>query len=319
MTVYIKRIVFGFSIVVLAACASAPKSTLMPDDVPVLYEAPETLGLVSTVLCEELQTEFDMLNVGIGEDPVEVPVEQRRTIEQRLQKRARSLIKSELNRQLGGAMDVVDFFTDKKETERLRAEGKKRGMIRRAYVMGFMDASACNQGQEQDIELLVAGAETRAEELPLEVMEAVMLSDTYLIEAETELAPAAYIQNNESKTKGVSFTLAVDYVLADQTTASDFRSRSTYLPAPDDVGEDGLWPPKEALVYLENDWLVREKSKQIPHPDDVDEDGLWPPKHALMHLESRSSKSTNRKYLPHPDDVDEDGMWPPKDALRYEP
>ena len=319
MMKYLTNAVGMLSVCILGACESAPKSSLMPDDVPVLYEEPKSAGLVSTLVCDELRNEFDMLTIGLGEEASETPIEERRSINERLQKRARSLIKSELNRQLGGAMDVIDFLTDKKETDRLRAEGKKRGLIRRAYVMGYMDASACGRGKKPNIEFLVAGAKTQAEEQPIEHMEALLLADTFIVESEPERDAIAVEAVDVIDIDTASFTFAVDYVLADQETIEAVRLRAAHLPAPDDVGEDGLWPPKDALVYLEGQRLKESRRKRLPSPDDVDEDGMWPPKDSIVYLDGQRLKESRRRRLPSPDDVDEDGMWPPKGTLSYEP
>ena len=262
------------SVVFLSACASAPTSTLMPDDVPVLYEAPDP-SLVSVSICDDLTYEYERLNTGLGEDPVETPSENRRTLEERLNKRARSFFRSELNRQLGGTLDVVDFLTDKKETERLRAVGKKRGMIRRAYIMGYMDARACNTDDGPEVELQMVSADGLPSDLPDGMVETLVLAEAFSVEP--ELIPAAADANAPADSgEAPRFAIAIDYVVADEAMVQAVKSKY-YLPGADEVDAAGMWPRPEALIYLDARSEERGRKRRLPSPDDVGADGLWPP------------------------------------------
>ena len=191
----IRLLVILTSVVLLQACATNSQPTLKLEDVPVLYNAPalenKTLPAVvedvkstlttgseidspkviendspevvenhidssQTNVCSEIASEIDEISTGLGSSAIEEPPN---TAWPTVAERAGSFLYNLASQTVLGVVQPViqtkrAIFNDDEKEKRL-AESVERGQIRRAYLIGFAQASGC----DQPVDVVVEAAE----------------------------------------------------------------------------------------------------------------------------------------------------------------
>lgn len=173
----IRLLVILTSGVLLQSCATTPQPTLELGDVPVLYEAPsvseqtvplvegeaKTMAIVNsangspeivensiaispTDSCTEMANEIDKINAGMGSVAIEEPPNT--AWPSAAQRTGEFIYNLAAQTVLGALQPVIQtkraIFNDDEKDRRL-AESVERGQTRRAYLIGYAQASGCDQ------------------------------------------------------------------------------------------------------------------------------------------------------------------------------
>lgn len=186
----IRLLVILTGVGLLQACTTIPKPTLELSDVPVLYESPTVNTPTAAPVVDELKTtltvdnenaysealtnealednkaisqldtctkianEIDRLNSGLGSVAVEEPPN---TASPTVAKRAGEYLYNVTTQTILGPLQPLiqtkrAIFNDDEKDKRL-AESVERGQTRRAYLIGYAQASGCDQEVEGPVQV----------------------------------------------------------------------------------------------------------------------------------------------------------------------
>jgi len=93
--------------------------------------------------CQKIDEEIAAIDLGLGDKATETPLQTKQTATQKVGSYFKNVVVETVMGPLQPIIQTVRSVTNAEEKEKIAEEAKSRGNIRRAYLLGYREASGC--------------------------------------------------------------------------------------------------------------------------------------------------------------------------------